>query len=254
MLLAEIHGKRFPEAEGQEDWLTSAVFGNLRLIHPPVFWPSLFRRAISADAPDVSLESELSRMGTQLNGYKRLETVFWKDCGKYGEPDLLLRFTGDTLDPLIVLMEIKLNSTKSGIGKDDQLAKYLALLDDRAVLPDWKFAGAHCYLIYLTQTFAKLELEDSVLASGKSDAARRMFGLEWRDVLEVASSEAHGDNLLLEVAEFLKGRGFEAFRGMRQSALPSVAVQGGFYDSEYLKPDDNFISSLRELKGSFYGS
>jgi len=34
MLIAEIHGKRFPEAEGQEDWLTSAVFGHLRHIAP----------------------------------------------------------------------------------------------------------------------------------------------------------------------------------------------------------------------------
>jgi hypothetical protein len=37
MLIAEIHGKRFPEAEGQEDWLTSAVFGHLRHIPPGVF-------------------------------------------------------------------------------------------------------------------------------------------------------------------------------------------------------------------------
>ena len=45
MLIAEIHGKRFPEAEGQEDWLTSAVFGHLRHIAPGAFWADLLDRA-----------------------------------------------------------------------------------------------------------------------------------------------------------------------------------------------------------------
>jgi hypothetical protein len=179
--------------------------------------------------------------------------VFWKDCLKFGEPDLLLRFTGDAVKPLIVLIEVKLNSTKSGVGDNDQLAKYLALLDDGSTLPNWKCAEEHRYLIYLTQTFAKLELEASVLASGRPDAARRMFGLEWRDVLEVSASEANGGFLLSEVADFLKGRGFEAFGGMRQPALPSITLAGGgFYGSDYFKHDD-FIRSQQELRGMFYG-
>jgi hypothetical protein len=253
MLIAEIHGKRFPESEGQEDWLTSAVFGHLRLIPPAVFWPGLFERALTIETPPISLSSELSRVGVEVNAYTNLETVFWKDCGNFGEPDLLLRFTADAVEPLVLLIEVKLNSTKSGVGDDDQLAKYLALLDDGSMLPDWKCGEDHRYLIYLTQTFAKLELEASVLASGRPNAARRMFGLEWRDVLEVSSSEAHGGFLLLEVAKFLKGRGFEAFRGMRQPALPGIAFSGGFYGSDYFTHDNDFIRSQEELRGVFYG-
>jgi hypothetical protein len=45
VLIAEIHGMRFPEAEGQDDWLTSAVFGHLRHVAAGVFWPDLFERA-----------------------------------------------------------------------------------------------------------------------------------------------------------------------------------------------------------------
>jgi hypothetical protein len=253
MLIAEIHGKRFPEAEGQEDWLTSAVFGNLRLIPPSVFWPSLFERALTIETPAVSLASELSRNGIELNAYTALETLFWKDCTKFGEPDLLIRFTGDAVKPLIVVIEIKLNSTKSGVGENDQLVKYLTLLDDGSTLPDWKCAEDHRYLIYLTQTFARRELKASVLGSGRPDAARRMFGLEWRDVLEVSASEANGGFLLLEVAEFLKGRGFDAFGGMRRPALPSIELAGGFYGSDYFKHHDNFIRSQEELRGTFYG-
>jgi hypothetical protein len=253
MLLAEIHGKRFPEAEGQEDWLTSAVFGNLRQVPPALFWPSLFERALTVETPGVSLASELSRIGVELSAYTDLEMLFWKDCLKFGEPDLLLRFTGNAIRPLIVLIEIKLNSTKSGVGDNDRLAKYLALLDDAMTLPDWKCGEDYRFLIYLTQTFAKLELEASVLASGRRDAVRRMFGLEWRDVLETSASEANGGFLLLEVAEFLKGRGFEAFGGMRQLTLPRIAFAGGFYEPDYFKHNDDFISSQEELRGTFYG-
>ena len=45
MLLAEIHGKPCPEVEGIEDLITSAVFGHLRQVAPPLFWKDLFRRA-----------------------------------------------------------------------------------------------------------------------------------------------------------------------------------------------------------------
>src|ERR1700761_3708571 len=99
MLLAEIHGKRFPEAEGQEDWLTSAVFGNLRHVPPPMFWPSLFDRARSTGEPQVSLMSELKRLGVSFDEFTELSAVFWKRCGAYGEPDILLRFSGDGVPP-----------------------------------------------------------------------------------------------------------------------------------------------------------
>jgi hypothetical protein len=63
MLVAKIHGKRIPETEGhQEDWLTSAVFGNLRLIPPVPFWLALLECALTVETPAVSLASELRRI------------------------------------------------------------------------------------------------------------------------------------------------------------------------------------------------
>lgn len=151
MLLAELHGKRFPEAEGQEDWLTSAVFGNLRHIQPSVFWRGLFLCARSVEDKGVSLTSELDAAGIRFENFTELTTMFWRTCSKYGEPDLILRFTGPTVRPLIVLVEVKLNSSKSGVGENDQLARYLALLDDPAALPDWQSQEDRRYLIYLTR-------------------------------------------------------------------------------------------------------
>jgi len=252
MLLAEIHGKRFPEAEGQEDWLTSAVFGNLRHIPPRIFWPNLFQRALSVGEAQVSLASELNRVGVAFDSFTELVVLFWKNFPTHGEPDLILRFTGPRVSPLIVLVEVKLNSTKSSVGENDQLKKYLDLLDDDEALPNWRCDKDHRYLIYLTRSFAKPELEASVLAFGRPDAVHRMFGLEWRDVLETAECEPDGGTLLAEVAEFLKIRGFEAFRGFRKPILPTRLIGGGFYGSNYFVPDGGLIWS-DGIVGRFYG-
>lgn len=215
MLIAEIHGKRLPEVEGQEDWLTSAVFGHLRQISPGGFWFDLFSKAVTVGKPKASLSSILAGSDVTLATYDRLDVVFWRYCKGYGEPDLLLRFTGEGIAPLIVLIELKLNSVKSNLGEDDQLATYLDLLDDRTALAEWNHPGDHRYLIYLTQIFANLELEDSIPNSKNSAAVTRMFGLEWRNILEAAQAYSLDNDLLREVALFLRQRGFESFKGMR---------------------------------------
>jgi hypothetical protein len=158
---------------------------------------------------------EISRsrgLGVRFEGFTELTIKFWETCLEYGEPDLILRFTGPAVRPLIVLVEVKLNSSKSSTGQNDHLARYLALLDDPAALPGWKCPGDHRYLVYFTRAFATQELQESIAASAAPDAARRMFWLEWRDVLETASNEGGRQTLqqtlLYEVAEFLKGRGF----------------------------------------------
>lgn len=256
MLIAEIHGKRFPEAEGQEDWLTSAVFGHLRNITPGVFWSDLFGRAFAVSHGRTSLLSRIERAGISISDYSELEVFFWKSCGKYGEPDLILRFSGSKHVPLVVIIEVKLNSGKSGTGEDDQLKRYIELLDDPSALDGiWTPEQDHRYVVYLTRTPSRLEIEDSVRASvkvGKADAAERIFGLQWQDVLESASSHS-GHPLLKELAEFLKVRGFEAFRGFRTSSLASEQFVGGFYGRRYF-PSRGSVLKLDQRVGRFYGN
>jgi hypothetical protein len=175
MLLAEIHGKRLPEIEGSEDYLTSAVFGHLRLIPPYVFWKRLFQRAKNVGDPPVSLADDSRHMGVEFQRFTNLSVDFWRNCSDFGEPDLLLRFTGPGVCSLIVLIEVKLDSTKSGVREDDQLKKYLSLLDDRAALREWMSDDDLRYVVYLTRSFAKVELQESIAASGKLDAERRML-------------------------------------------------------------------------------
>ncbi|WP_141223814.1 hypothetical protein [Granulicella pectinivorans] len=253
MLLAEIHGKRLPEVETQEDWLTSAVFGHLRHIPPSLFWQELFERAKNVGPQQSSLASQLFHEGIALSSFMNLEMKFWPNSQRYGEPDLILRFTGPSICPLIVLFEMKLNSTKSGVGKNDQLVKYLQLLDDKAALHEWTCAKDHRFVVYLTRIFAHQEIEDSVRMSGDSSSAERFFGLEWRDILETADSEANGNELLKELASFLKGRGFESFKGLRTPSLPVNWAGLSFYTSDYFVPLEAFGWPAGEPVGRFYG-
>jgi hypothetical protein len=256
MLIAEIHGKRFAEAEGQEDWLTSAIFGHLRHIPPGIFWPDLFRRAFDTGEHRTSLYSRICAAGIQLANYSDLSILFWKCFERYGEPDIILHFSGGSQAPLIVIVEVKLNSGKSGAGEDDQLKKYLDLLDNWDTLfPYRKVDTNQRYLVYLTRNFAKMEIEESVnlsIGAGKKDATERLYGLQWQDVLECAETNQDPRALLKEVAEFLRRREFEAFRGFRSSAPLLEPTSGAFYGPRYFETNLSILISDQGIRGRFY--
>jgi len=131
MLLAEIHGKAVPEVEGNEDYLTSSVFGHLRCVHPAVFWETFFSRSIGLPGElrePTLLEFLLSR-GVQLSSYTSLDCRFWPTHSLFGTPDLALSFTGRNQRPFVLVIEAKLWASKGGSGENDQLLRYLKLLD-----------------------------------------------------------------------------------------------------------------------------
>jgi hypothetical protein len=249
VLLAEIHGKRLPAAEEQEDWLTSAVFGHLRLVSPPLFWEQLFNRAMSASAIKRSLVSEMNQRGILFERYSELETRFWTCFPKYGEPDLLLRFTGVGIPPLTVVIEVKLNSGKSGVGSNDQLVRYLQLLRNKEQIPEWNVED-HRVLVYLTRSFAQNEMNESLALAPDDDS--NLFGLEWRDILETAQAFAAKNQLLHEVYRFLRGRGFEAFHGFRELSLPSPLPGGRFYGYKYFQSGAHSLAAYGSTPGRFY--
>ena len=249
MLLAEINGKPCPEVEGIEDLITSAVFGHLRLVAPPVFWKELFRRARTAGPRSSSLLSVLQSDGLDVDRYSRVQVHFWKTFGKYGEPDLLVRFESSDSSPFLVLIEVKLNSGKSGVGEYDQLAKYFRLLQDEAELAQFQISTSHRYLVYLTRNFASEELRASLLAAGSPST--RMFGVEWNDVLQAAHSERSSNHLLGEIADFLERRGMQRFSGMNAS-WSGMTVSGAFYRDQYFHHGD--VPEMSGSKGSFYGA
>jgi hypothetical protein len=141
MLLAEIHGKAVREAESDEDMLTSTVFSHLRYVEPACFCPDLFRKILLVDVvgdSGITLASDLASQGLALDQYERLEVSFWPRISPSAEPDLILTFSDDRQVDLVVLIEAKFMSGKSGSAENDQLLKYYRLLHD-AHTPIGKF-------------------------------------------------------------------------------------------------------------------
>jgi hypothetical protein len=66
MLIAELHGKRCAAADGNEDYLTSAVFRHLRSVRDGRFWSAVFKRARSVGPTMTTLLADDSRYDTCL--------------------------------------------------------------------------------------------------------------------------------------------------------------------------------------------
>jgi hypothetical protein len=179
----------------------------------------------------------LAAAGRQPSAYSRLKVHFWREHGTHGEPDLILVFSADDRPPLVVLVEAKLWSDKSGTGERDQLVRYLRVLEDLAAVKVQVPAGASRYLVYLTPRESLAEVADS--AGRVDDPGRdrgRLFRLQWQDVLEAADAAWPGSpepacTILADVAGFLRELGLEYFKGMsRLEELPLLDPGfGGFY-------------------------
>ena len=129
-------------------------------------------------------------------------------------------------------------------------------MDDRTTFStSWTLDTDQRYLVYLTRNFAKMDIEDSVnlsVRAGKKDAAERLYGLQWQDVLECAKANGDPGSLLEEIAEFLRRRGFEAFRGFKSQPPSLKAISGAFYGSRYFETDLSALVGNHEIRGRFY--
>src|SRR5690348_4646810 len=114
MLLAEINGKSFRDIEGLEDLLTSAVFGHLRLVRPPVFWLALLDRARTVERHSRTLSQVLASAGVDASQFSGVRVRFWRYFAGYGEPDLLVHLFGADGLSITILIEVKLHAGKSG--------------------------------------------------------------------------------------------------------------------------------------------
>lgn len=265
MIEAELRGKVPSKLQDVEDLLTSAVFGLLQYVPPCTFWSALLTRAESRRA---KLFVERCReLGAHISDYENVKVHFWPVHQEFGEPDLLLVFSGAEQLPLCFIIEAKLWANKSGIEQQDQLNRYLAALKD----PEWlgKITGfrgpmALPGLIYLTPRAAWLELSDSIEhAPNYLVAEASLFLLQWQDILEVAhqvfpQADQPQRTMLSRVADFLEHRGLDYFRGFSHIPLGYFAavnahfyspVEVGFSGFSEMLPD---MMSPSEL--SFYTS
>ncbi len=241
MLLAEIHGKRLEPARNNEDYLTSAVFGHLRYVPPALFWHELFAAARGLPGPDgveTSLGEVFTARGTSPVSHARLELTFWQSHPTLGEPDLLLVFSGGTARPLVVLVEVKLWAEKTGTDENDQLARYLCILDDLGAIEPPLPRDAERFLVYLTPRESLAEVAATAALLPDSHPNRnRLFRIQWQDVLVAAESVSRsapgpGGIILRDVAAFLRRLGLEYFSGFTREPLGEMPDDlGEFYRS-----------------------
>jgi hypothetical protein len=224
MLLAEIHGKYLADAQGLEDYLTSSVFGHLRYVPPGSFWKGFLRRCRSLPHEGVELTfyDYLQQLtGSGIESYESLRAVFWPTHPK-GQPDLLLVFTGLGLRSVVVCVEAKLSSGKSGVEERDQLARYLQACDSLAYMQPHVPADAVSVVVYLTTHDSRGELLDSLSVYGETTSVRsRLYRLEWQDVLSAveesqSTEEGFPLQILRDVASFLTVRDLTHFSGMTE--------------------------------------
>lgn len=253
MLLAELNGKSCPAARDSEDYLTSAVFGHVRYVPPAVFWDDLLAHARGLPAQngaESSLATVLAASDSLPSGYERLTAHFWRAHPHHGEPDLLLVFAACGRPPLVLLVEAKLWSGKSGSGEYDQLVRYLRALDDLAGLGLAVPADARRYLVYLTPRESLAEIVESAnLADHPGVDRDRVFRLRWQDVLVTAGRAALTATgpaalILADVAGFLSRLGLEYFGGFRRLGnLPALTGR----DGRFYYPDQS------RARGAFAG-
>lgn len=236
MLLAEIHGLYVREARASEDYLTSTVFGHLRYVPPGPFWDTLFELAISLPINNRSMsagEYIRKRAGRSLSSYASVQAIFWPNHPK-GTPDVVLHFQASGATPVVIVIEAKLNAGKSGTGDDDQLARYLQLLDSLGELRPKMPSDAIRILVYLTTMDARSDLMESLFVYGDTDVSReRLYRLQWQDlVAAVENTTAKGTDteglILRDVRAFLRKRDLEYFSGMvLPTDMPLISADDG---------------------------
>ena len=222
MLLAEINGKYDVAVRDHEDYLTSTVFSHLRYVRPGRFWAALFSKAKAL--PVQGIEKTLTEVigdSHDISRYEMLDVRFWPKCPGLGEPELAMSFSGGCQTPLVVLVEVKLWSPKSGQGKHDQLMRYLQIADSLDRLTPAMPANAKVVVVYLTPRESSNEVLDSLSEYGDSDQSRhRLFRLQWQDMVEAIEDallkELELSQLILrDVRDFLLVRRLGYFKGFR---------------------------------------
>lgn len=247
MLLAEIHGHILRDAEGNEDYLTSTVFGHLRYLSPGIFWEEFFRlaKALPIAGEEKSLSEYLIERGCRISEFSTLEIHFWPSHPELGEPDMLVCFGTEGSHPIVILVEVKLGAEKSGTGKDDQLARYLRILKDLSALNLNLPKDPIVALVYLTPRESLDEIRSTPGSYGGEPVdGRLLFRVQWQDLLVAANHALSGADriselILRDVSHFLRKRGLEYFNGFAEEPdLPAFGTEEGFF---------------YELRGSFEG-
>lgn len=189
MIQAVLEGKS-SGFEYKEDILTSTVFGTLKYIRAEMALIPFIESAFLYNSERTTLWEKLNSEGIELRCYRDVEYVFWAWNQDHGEPDLVLIFKNHVhgLDDLLLVIEAKFKSGKSGAEENDQLARYYeAVNNDIESFSESSvssFKGFKGYIIYLTEAEASSDIAATaqILQSRYSGIKDNIFHLRWHQL------------------------------------------------------------------------
>lgn len=189
MIQAVLGGKSL-NYEYTEDILTSTVFGTLKYLKPDMILIPFIESAFLYDDERTTLGKKLNSEGIELRCYREAEYIFWARNSNHGEPDLILIFREHVhgLDDLLLIVEAKFKSEKSGTNENDQLARYFEAINndiENFTEPSVSnFKGRKGYIVYLTEAEAYLDIIESsgIIQSRYNKIKENLFHLRWQQL------------------------------------------------------------------------
>lgn len=185
VLEAELNGK-LPILENQEDVLTSNTFGLFKYLSDNRVLVNILNKSETINGKKLE----------KCHSYNLLEyqpeIIFWKNLGKYGEPDIIIRFRSPSKEDLYIGIEVKFYSSKSGEGDDDQLMRYFNAIEQLSIMNDSQFLG----IIYLTKHSSNIEIKDTLdcLKNKKiMNCEEKIFQLRWHNITSAISDYCSKD-------------------------------------------------------------
>jgi len=259
MIQGFLRGK-IPEVERMEDALTSAVFGRLRYLAPQsVLIPSL-GQAVDC-VSNQYLSDYLKALSIYLNDYNEADIVFWPRMAELGEPDLMIILSSSNHDvqELLLVVEVKYKSPKSGTGENDQLRRYFEAVTHHLKRFDndriSNFAGRVGPIVYLTEFSAAEEIQASQkeidLKLGYS--AYPIFNLRWssiyKSLLEVGETDQSGKLVIEDLISLLSYLNLQHFTGISSPAIEIMDVVTSvtpafFFDIQATKKTAEYFTNL----------
>lgn len=233
--------------EYMEDVLTSTVFGTLNYLPSEKGIIPFVENAVLYDK-NMRLWEALRDNKIGLRCYKSIKMFFWTKHTIYGEPDLILLFTDHVhhSKDLLLVVEAKFKSDKSGTGDNDQLMRYYeAITKDLHNFYNEEiknFNGITGYIIYLTESEAMDEIAESVSEIKKNDAAytSSIFHLRWRQlhyilINNINEFSAQEKIIARDIIDYMEKLGLGEFSGITM-------------------PDEDIISVANNLDSCFFAN
>jgi hypothetical protein len=173
--------------EYTEDILTSTVFGTLKYLRPDMILIPFIESAFLYNGKRTTLWEKLNSEGIELRCYQEVEYVFWTWNQNYGEPDLILIFRDHVhgFDDLLLIVEAKFKSGKSGTDENDQLVRYFeAINNDIENFTESSvssFKGRKGYIVYLTEAeaYSDITATTKIIQSRYIEIKENVFHLRW---------------------------------------------------------------------------